>query len=102
MNRVIGLLLFVVMMGLLVWFWRRSVRGGKGRTRRSAVAQPSMGAGYAKVRGSTQRRLIRLLNGDQRTAQRLLNQARLRYPNHDENWYWEKVIFDLERDRHLL
>lgn len=102
MNRAIGLLIFAVMIGLVVWSWRRSAQGKRGRSRRSTVDRPSSRAGNGQVRGSNQRRLIRLLNGDHRTAQRLLNQARLRYPNHDENWYWEKVIFDLERDRHLL
>jgi hypothetical protein len=44
-------------------------------------------------------RLAGLLNGDIRTGYRLVVAARKQYPRKSEAWYWEKVIFDLERDR---
>jgi len=40
------------------------------------------------------------LTKDEKTAQRLLNAVVLRYPDKDSQWQHEKVIFDLERDRH--
>ena len=45
------------------------------------------------------RRLFALVNGDWALARRLLNQVREDNPNHTESWYYEKVIYDLERDR---
>jgi hypothetical protein len=41
-----------------------------------------------------------LLNGNSRAATRLIRHARLKNPGRSEIWYVEKVIFDLERDRH--
>jgi len=39
-----------------------------------------------------------LLNGDAATAQRLFETARLRNPGESDQWCWEKVLWDLERD----
>jgi high-affinity Fe2+/Pb2+ permease len=44
-------------------------------------------------------RLINLLAGDVKGAERLVTQAKQTYPDMPENWYWERVIADLERDR---
>jgi uncharacterized Tic20 family protein len=46
-----------------------------------------------------QKRLLTLLKGDVPTAKRLLAQQRQRNPGRSDNWYLEKVIYDLERDR---
>jgi hypothetical protein len=45
-------------------------------------------------------RLFILVKGDWGLAERLLAQVKFDYPNRLEDWYWEKVIYDLERDRH--
>jgi hypothetical protein len=44
--------------------------------------------------------LLVLLKGDVATAKRLLKQQRQKHPGRSDNWYLEKVIHDLERDRH--
>ncbi len=46
-----------------------------------------------------QQKLFRLVQGNQETANRLLNSLRTKYPDKPETWYWEKAILDLERDR---
>ncbi|NEO97985.1 MAG: hypothetical protein F6K58_04645 [Symploca sp. SIO2E9] len=46
------------------------------------------------------KRLICLLNGDVSTAERLFDYVRLRYPGRSNSWVLEKVLYDLERDRH--
>jgi hypothetical protein len=46
-----------------------------------------------------QKKLLRLLHDDQDTANRLLSQVKMKNPNRSSNWYVEKVIYDLERDR---
>ncbi|NJR50487.1 MAG: hypothetical protein HC780_13890 [Leptolyngbyaceae cyanobacterium CSU_1_3] len=50
-------------------------------------------------RSSPPKKLISLLNGDAATAQRLFERAQIRHPDQSDQWYWEKVIWDLERDR---
>lgn len=47
-----------------------------------------------------QHELIGLLRGDIATAKRLLKHQRRLHPGQSDNWYLEKVIHDLERDRH--
>ena len=44
-------------------------------------------------------RLFTLVKGNRALANRLLDLARRNHPNHSEAWYWEKVIYDLERDQ---
>ncbi len=47
-----------------------------------------------------ERRLLQLLRGDRTAAKRLIERAKEKNPGRSENWYWEKVIYDLERDRY--
>ncbi|ARV63122.1 hypothetical protein BZZ01_19920 [Nostocales cyanobacterium HT-58-2] len=47
-----------------------------------------------------QRVLKGMLHYDISTARRLLKQQRQLHPGQSDNWYLEKVIHDLERDRH--
>ncbi len=44
-------------------------------------------------------RLIERLNGDVRLARRQVRILMARYPGQAEQWYWERAIVDLERDR---
>ena len=46
-----------------------------------------------------QKKLLRLLHDERDTANRLLYQVKLKNPNRSVDWYVEKVIYDLERDR---
>ena len=46
-----------------------------------------------------QHQLMGMLQGDTATAKRLLRQQRRNHPGKSDNWYLEKVIYDLERDR---
>ncbi|WP_310430110.1 hypothetical protein [Chamaesiphon sp. VAR_48_metabat_135_sub] len=46
-----------------------------------------------------ERKLLKLLGNNRRTAHRLIQQSRLRYPDKSADWHWEKAIYDLERDR---
>jgi len=43
-----------------------------------------------------QERLLRLVGGNMAIAQRLLDIAKEDHPNMPEEWYWKKVIFDIE------
>jgi hypothetical protein len=46
-----------------------------------------------------QQKLLRLVGDDRRIAAGLVERLRLRHPGMPEDWYWEKAIYDLERDR---
>lgn len=53
----------------------------------------------ARVNRSLETRLVSLLRNDIQAAHRLVGSARKHHPGRHENWYWEKAIADLERDR---
>ncbi len=46
-----------------------------------------------------ERKLLKLLGGKHKIADRLINQSRIKYPDKPADWHWEKAIYDLERDR---
>jgi tetratricopeptide (TPR) repeat protein len=52
-----------------------------------------------KVSAVVQQKLLRLVGDDRRIAAGLVERLRLRHPGMPEDWYWEKAIYDLERDR---
>jgi hypothetical protein len=43
-----------------------------------------------------QSRLISMLAGDRAAAEHLVDRAKLNYPGRSEDWYWQRVIDDLE------
>jgi hypothetical protein len=51
------------------------------------------------VNYSSWNHLLRLLQGSESTAKRLIEGAKLHNPGRSDQWALEKVIFDLERDR---
>jgi len=46
-----------------------------------------------------QNKLIQMLSGDRAAAERLVDRVRTNHPSRTENWYWQRAIDDLERDR---
>jgi len=51
------------------------------------------------INPSLENKLVNLLAGDIDAAERLVTQVKQEYPGMPENWYWERAIADLERDR---
>jgi hypothetical protein len=45
------------------------------------------------------KQLLRKLNNENTTAERLINHLMIKHPGQSERWYLEKAIFDLERDK---
>jgi hypothetical protein len=45
------------------------------------------------------KQLLRKLNNENTTAERLINHLMIKYPGQSDRWYLEKAIFDLERDK---
>jgi hypothetical protein len=48
---------------------------------------------------SLRRKLLLLLHEDYQAAERLVQQSSFKHPGKSPNWYLEKVIYDLQRDR---
>ena len=63
------------------------------------MPQNSSTSHQAEASPELKRQLFSLVGGNMELADRLLANVRQKYPNESENWYWEKVIYDLERDR---
>jgi hypothetical protein len=51
-----------------------------------------------QVHPDTRRRAIVTAGNDLARIERLLNHVRNNHPNRTEQWYWEKILYDLERD----
>jgi hypothetical protein len=47
------------------------------------------------------RRAIILAGHDMDRIERLLEAARRNSPSESEQWYWEKILYDMERDRRV-
>lgn len=75
----------IVLAGLIIyWIFQPSNRKRRSSPRRA---------------NRPPKRVVSLLNGDTATAQRLFETARLRNPGESDQWCWEKVLWDIERDR---
>ena len=68
-------------------------------TRSNSISETKSAANLQSASPKLQQQLLRLLHEDRRAAARLTHQAQIKYPGHSANWYIEKVIYDLERDR---
>lgn len=87
--------LLAIAIALGIFFGWRQRQSGRGiRAQFTLPLKP-----LASVQGQTRRQLLRLVGGNRATAERLVFQARQRYPGESEQWYWEKAIYDIQRDR---
>ena len=84
-------ILFGLCLLFFAWQQRRQTNVGRRRNPNSRQLRPQ--------HSQLERKLLKLLGGNQNTAQRLIQQSRLRYPDKSADWHWEKAIYDLERDR---
>jgi hypothetical protein len=53
----------------------------------------------SEVNPDTRRRAIVIAGHDMERIERLLEIARRNSPDRTEQWYWEKILYDMERDR---
>ena len=52
-----------------------------------------------RVHPETYQRVTELIGKDIQRIERLLDGVRFNHPSRSEQWYWEKIIHDIERDR---
>ncbi|MBE9174687.1 hypothetical protein IQ225_04050 [Synechocystis salina LEGE 06155] len=99
------LILAIALLWALIWWARRrsarKIFQGRGRRNSSGFRQAIQASRPTLVRvpGKLRRDLIRIA-GNAQVAERLVSNLRAKHPDRPESWYWEKAIFDLERDRH--
>lgn len=92
----VAIYLIIYLIEYLVCRWQQFT------AHRASKPQGRISHSYANdpINRSLQSDLLILLKGDVRAAKRLLRQQRQKHPGKSDNWYLEKVIYDLERDRH--
>ncbi|MTJ09241.1 MULTISPECIES: hypothetical protein [unclassified Anabaena] len=74
---------------------RRISKTRKYTHRKSSKTTMSFGNGDRRL----WKELLTLLQSDSVTAERLLKYEQNKHPGKSKNWYLEKVIFNLKRDR---
>ncbi|MBD6617443.1 ABC transporter permease [Komarekiella sp. 'clone 1'] len=87
------ILIFGTLYYVLFWQLRRQTPTPSFRGEIPNQVEESASDSYLK------NRLIARLSGDTAAAERLIEQAKENYPGMPENWYCERVLDDLERDR---
>ncbi len=108
----LGTISLLLIFGTLYYVLFRELRGQQprtspGRTSLPPTNSPNSTTSINSANSTNQRsvntllrnRLINMLDGDINAAELLVEQIRQDYPARPENWYWEKAIADLERDR---
>ncbi|MBD2085787.1 MULTISPECIES: hypothetical protein [unclassified Coleofasciculus] len=90
----IAILLGLILL-LAIFFWQ--FRNLQSSAKQSSVKQSKHQRRQPTIK--LQNKLLRLLSGDRAAAMRLVERVKQRHPGKSEEWYWEKAIEDLERDR---
>ncbi|AFY54906.1 hypothetical protein Riv7116_2390 [Rivularia sp. PCC 7116] len=93
----LGTISLIIIFGTLyfVLFWEFKKR----QSRSSFSTQPPYPTPEPTADAHLQNQLFTLLGGDKPTANRLVKQLKQNHPDMSENWYWQRAIADLERDR---
>jgi hypothetical protein len=79
--------------GILGLSWRSSRQS-------SSTTKTRLNQTAALPNRSLQRQLLSLLHNDHQAANRLIQQTKAKHPDRSIDWCAEKVIYDLQRDRH--
>ena len=78
--------------GIIGWSWKSK--------QTAPATSPNSSRWFGTGQSRSQRELVRLLHNDHQAAQRLVQQVQAKHPERSLDWCVEKVIYDLQRDRH--
>ena len=92
---VLSLILAIVIMAA-VFCW---LTGYRLPIQLKSPSSQGQNSSSGKVNRSTRQQLMRLVNGNQAVADRLISRVRSQHPDRSEQWWWEKAIYDIQRDR---
>jgi hypothetical protein len=89
------------------WGVKSVIIGSQQAEKPSPISSRSLQASYKDkqqassqpAQSKTKLQLIKLLNGDTRSAERLVENIRIKNPQHSEQWAYEKAVYDIESDR---
>lgn len=99
-NKFLGFSSSIITIVFAVFFVERIFRGiSRGHFQSSSRYEKRAVSFSGEPQEATYRKLLNLVNGDKATASRLVDAARFGHPGKPEQWYWEKAIYDLIRDR---
>jgi hypothetical protein len=93
----LGLTVLLVIIGVVLLYCALENFSTKSRADQIFADWQRQGA----VDPDTRNRAIRLAGHDMERIERLLDNARRNSPDRSEQWYWEKILYDMERDRGL-
>jgi hypothetical protein len=94
---IFGLLILAI--ATLLNLWPQTKMPAHSRPGTIAGSLPRIWGSPAGGSHRLHNQLLRLLRGDRKAANRLLEHVREMHPGRSERWYYEKVIYDLQRDR---
>lgn len=94
LNQQILLLMLAATGGFVVWKFLLSARSIS-----TSKNQQNTSTQLGQANHKQRKRLLSLLHDDIQAANRLIAQAQRKYPQKSSDWYMEKVIYDLQRDR---
>jgi hypothetical protein len=83
----------------LWWSFKKWQRHRILRRLNRSIGISQQAPALGKVAPHIRQKLIKSLGNNHATVDRLINNAKLRNPGEPEQWYWEKVLYELERDR---
>ncbi len=95
---VLAILLLVGLIILLRVVRPLLFRGSRPRQQNRFTSPGQANQFLEKVPHHLKQRLTNMA-GNANVAQRLVQSLQVKYPGKPAAWYWEKAIFDLERDR---
>ncbi|MBD2569702.1 hypothetical protein [Anabaena lutea] len=98
MSHPILILLLAMLAGSLYLAWL-VIDAGKSAQRRYRRTTRKSPKRKQRVNSSTRGKLLRMVQGDEDLAYRLVGHVKASFPNQSDQWCWEKAIWDLERDR---
>ncbi|MBV5261065.1 ABC transporter permease [Synechococcus moorigangaii CMS01] len=94
------LLCFILALVYLIWLlWFEIQKQKRPRQRRGRPFVLSPQPRNSSKDSNLKQKLIKLLHGDRQAVERLIQSARHKNPGKSPQWYEEKVLRDLERDR---
>lgn len=90
-----GLTVFLIVIGIVLLYCALEYFSNKSRADQIFDTWKQKSAVDPDIR----RRTIVIAGHDMERIERLLDIARRNNPDRSEQWYWEKILYDLERDR---
>jgi hypothetical protein len=90
-----GLTVFLIVIGIVLLYCALEHFSSKSRADQIFDTWKQKSAVDPDIR----RRTIVIAGHDMERIERLLDIARRNNPDRSEQWYWEKILYDLERDR---